>query len=80
MKRREFLQRTTAGGLLGAAMARPALAQGEPHVRWRLATSWPKSLDAVFGSAEDLAGASHSSRKEFEIAPSPGARSCLRCR
>ncbi len=49
MKRREFL--SAAGVLAGsAAIAAPAIAQ-TPTVKWRMATSWPKSLDTLYGSA-----------------------------
>jgi TRAP-type mannitol/chloroaromatic compound transport system substrate-binding protein len=48
MKRREFLQ--AAGvGLAASAVAAPAIAQSTPEVKWRLAASWPKSLDTLFG-------------------------------
>jgi len=33
-------------------MAAPALAQGMPEIKWRLASSFPKSLDTIFGAAE----------------------------
>src|SRR5712675_2389789 len=39
-------------GLVGAALAAPAIAQSEPEIKWRMATSWPKSLDTIFGAAE----------------------------
>src|SRR2546428_6226272 len=42
-------------GLVGAALAAPALAQSQPEIKWRLAASWPKSLDTIFGGAEFLA-------------------------
>ena len=51
MKRRQFL--TAAGaGLTAAAVAKPAIAQSMPKLKWRLAASWPKSLDTLFGSCE----------------------------
>ena len=51
MERREFLK---VGGISLAAspLAAPAIAQSMPEVRWRLATSWPKSLDTLYGSCE----------------------------
>lgn len=53
MQRRRLLQ--TSGGLAGlAALASPAVAQTAGTVRWRMSTSWPKSLDAMYGSAEQL--------------------------
>jgi TRAP-type mannitol/chloroaromatic compound transport system substrate-binding protein len=55
MKRRDFLTRAGAGAALAAAAA-PAIAQSQsPQVRWRFATMWPKSLDAMHGSAENWA-------------------------
>jgi TRAP-type mannitol/chloroaromatic compound transport system substrate-binding protein len=38
-----------------AALAAPALAQTQsPEIRWRLASSFPKNLDILFGGAEYL--------------------------
>src|SRR5216110_1279003 len=42
-------------GLVGAALAAPAIAQSQPELKWRLAASWPKSLDTLYGGAEFLA-------------------------
>jgi TRAP-type mannitol/chloroaromatic compound transport system substrate-binding protein len=54
MRRRAFI--TTGGlGLAGAALAAPALAQSQPEIKWRMAASWPKSLDTLFGGAEFVA-------------------------
>ncbi|WP_431859619.1 TRAP transporter substrate-binding protein [Azospirillum sp.] len=58
MKRREFL--TTAGvGTAAAAatatIAAPAIAQSMPEVKWRCASSFPKSLDTIYGAAEEVA-------------------------
>jgi TRAP-type mannitol/chloroaromatic compound transport system substrate-binding protein len=51
MKRRDFLK---AGGIGAAAstIAAPAIAQSMPELRWRLAASWPKSLDTLYGGCE----------------------------
>src|ERR1700682_5609307 len=49
MKRREFLK--VAGvGAAGTAIAMPAIAQSMPELKGRLTTSWPKSLDTLFGA------------------------------
>ena len=51
MERRSFLKKAGAG-LAGAAVAAPALSQpavgGLPEVKWRMALSWPKSLDTLY--------------------------------
>jgi TRAP-type mannitol/chloroaromatic compound transport system substrate-binding protein len=52
MKRRLFLAGTA--GAAAATIAAPALAQA-PAVRWRMVTSWPKSLDTIHGSALAMA-------------------------
>jgi TRAP-type mannitol/chloroaromatic compound transport system substrate-binding protein len=51
MKRRRFLQ---GAGLTAAvtAIAKPAVAQSMPELRWRLTSSYPKSLDTIYGASE----------------------------
>jgi TRAP-type mannitol/chloroaromatic compound transport system substrate-binding protein len=52
MERRSFLKHTGLAGILAAGTA-PAIAQTTPgEVKWRLASSFPKSLDTIFGGAE----------------------------
>ena len=51
MKRRSFLT-TTGVGLAASALATPAVAQGLPEIKWRCASSFPKSLDTLFGAGE----------------------------
>ncbi|MBB5054042.1 TRAP-type mannitol/chloroaromatic compound transport system substrate-binding protein [Afipia massiliensis] len=53
MKRREFLK-VAAAGAAATAVASPAIAQSSPEVKWRLASSFPKSLDTIYGGAEQL--------------------------
>ena len=53
MERRSFLK--TAGlGLAAGTVAAPALAQNLPTIKWRMASSFPKSLDTLHGTGEFL--------------------------
>jgi TRAP-type mannitol/chloroaromatic compound transport system substrate-binding protein len=54
MKRRKFIT-AAASGLAAGSLAAPAVAQAPATVRWRLTTSWPKSLDTMYGSNEAFA-------------------------
>lgn len=54
MQRRSFLKRAAVGATVGAVAA-PALAQTTPTVNWRLTSSFPKSLDTIFGTSEMFA-------------------------
>ena len=60
MERRSFLKKAGVG-LAASAVAAPAIAQTAaptaslPTVSWRLASSFPKSLDTIFGGAEAIA-------------------------
>src|SRR2546425_11523292 len=54
MKRRSFLKQAAAGVAAGAVAA-PAIAQSQPTVTWRCATSWPKSLDTLYGGPDYVA-------------------------
>ena len=51
MKRRTALQAAT----LGAALTAPAIVRAQPQIKWRLASSWPKNLDTIYGGAEVVA-------------------------
>ena len=53
MQRRSFITKAGMGALAGsAAMAAPALAQDAPTLNWRMASSFPRSLDALYGTGE----------------------------
>ncbi|MDX3927252.1 MAG: TRAP transporter substrate-binding protein [Shinella sp.] len=57
MDRRLFLKRAGFGGagvVAASTLAAPAIAQTYPKVNWRLASSFPKSLDTIYGGAETL--------------------------
>ncbi len=54
MKRRAFLK--SAGvATAAAAVASPAIAQSSPAISWRLQSSYPKSLETLFGACQFLA-------------------------
>ncbi len=62
MKRRTFIRKSAlsvaGGALVGCATGAedaPAVGASLPSVRWRLASSFPRGLDTIFGSSEVLA-------------------------
>ena len=73
MKRRKFIK--TAGvGAAGVAavttVAAPAIAQSMPEVKWRLTSSFPKSLDTLYGGSELFAKiVGEMSDGKFQIRP-----------
>jgi TRAP-type mannitol/chloroaromatic compound transport system substrate-binding protein len=54
MKRRQFLKAASVG-LVTSAVAKPAIAQTNPTIKWRLTSSFPKSLDTLYGACETIA-------------------------
>ena len=57
LHRRSFLTNASLGGAAvaaGSVLAAPAIAQEQPTVTWRMASSFPKSLDTIYGGAEEL--------------------------
>jgi TRAP-type mannitol/chloroaromatic compound transport system substrate-binding protein len=69
MKRRSFLQHAAAGVAASTAAA-PAIAQSSPSIQWRLAASWPKSLDTLYGGAELVCNrVSELTEGKFQIRP-----------
>src|SRR5437763_7669246 len=55
MKRRDFIKVTGLGAAGAVTLAAPAIAQSMPEIKWRMPTSWPKSLDTLYGGAEMMA-------------------------
>jgi TRAP-type mannitol/chloroaromatic compound transport system substrate-binding protein len=53
MQRRRFIHHGGLAGVLAAGVA-PAVVHAQTTLRWRLASSFPKSLDTIFGAAEVL--------------------------
>jgi TRAP-type mannitol/chloroaromatic compound transport system substrate-binding protein len=56
MDRRSFLTKASVGGVAAGAvaLAAPAIAQEAPAVTWRVTSSFPKSLDTIYGAAETM--------------------------
>ncbi|MBL0727035.1 TRAP transporter substrate-binding protein [Piscinibacter sp. HJYY11] len=54
MDRRKFVGNAGLAGVLAAGVA-PAVVHAQATLRWRLASSFPKSLDTIFGAAEVFA-------------------------
>jgi TRAP-type mannitol/chloroaromatic compound transport system substrate-binding protein len=52
--RRQFIKAAAVGGAAAtvAAVASPAIAQGTPELKWRMTSSFPKSLDTIYGAGE----------------------------
>ena len=68
MKRRDFIKVTGMGVAGAATMAAPAIAQATPEIKWRMTTSWPKSLDTLHGGAEMMAKAvAEATDNKFQI-------------
>jgi TRAP-type mannitol/chloroaromatic compound transport system substrate-binding protein len=58
MQRRKFLRTAplvVGGAATAGTLAAPAIAQSMPELKWRLASSFPKSLDIPYGAGEVLA-------------------------
>ncbi|WP_026234832.1 TRAP transporter substrate-binding protein [Calidithermus timidus] len=54
MNRREMLKKAGVA-VAASSVFGPVYAQAAPTIRWRLASSFPKSLDTIFGAADILA-------------------------
>ena len=71
MDRRSIIKNTGIAGVLAAGIA-PAV-HAQATVRWRLASSFPRSLDTIFGSAEMFAKTVKAlSGGKFEVSTHPG--------
>src|SRR6266436_1585773 len=59
MERRMFLGGAVAGAAAVATLAsnfpKPAIADSQPELKWRMASSFPKSLDTIFDGADIIA-------------------------
>ncbi|WP_294641589.1 TRAP transporter substrate-binding protein [uncultured Aureimonas sp.] len=60
MDRRKFILKAgavTGGAAASTVLAAPAIAQEMPSIRWRLTSSFPNTLDTIFGGAKTLSSA-----------------------
>lgn len=55
MQRRKFLALGAGATAAAASLAAPAIAQGLPTIKWRMTSSFPKSLDITYGAGETFA-------------------------
>ena len=78
INRRKFLKAAGVGGAQAAStvaataaatvIASPAIAQSAPEIKWRCTSSFPKSLDTIYGAAEIFAKAlAESTDNKFQI-------------
>ncbi|MDQ5896584.1 MAG: hypothetical protein QG612_670 [Pseudomonadota bacterium] len=72
MERRAFVRHAGLAGVLAAGAA-PAIVHAQANVRWRLASSFPKSLDTIFGAAETFSKkVSEMTGGKFQVSVHPG--------
>lgn len=56
MERRSFLKKAGMGAIAGSAViGAPAIAQENPEIKWRMVSSFPRSLPALYGTGEKFA-------------------------
>ena len=68
MKRRDFIKVGGLGVAGAATIAAPAIAQSMPEIKWRMTTSWPKSLDTIYGGADQMCKAvAEATDNKFQI-------------
>jgi len=73
MKRRDFLKTGGVSLVASSAIAAPAIAQSMPELKWRCATSWPKSLDVPFSASETISKyVAEATDNKFQIQPFAG--------
>jgi len=72
VERRKFLKHAGLAGALAAGTA-PAIVHAQQQIRWRLASSFPKSLDTIYGAAEEFSkNVSQATGGKFNISVHPG--------
>jgi TRAP-type mannitol/chloroaromatic compound transport system substrate-binding protein len=72
MDRRKFLKTGGVAAAATATLAAPAIAQSMPELKWRLVSSFPKSLDTLYGGCETFANyVSEATDGKLQIQPFP---------
>lgn len=54
MNNRRNIIKNAATGAAAAVLSAPAIAQEKPSIRWRMAATFPKSLDTCYGSTAEM--------------------------
>jgi TRAP-type mannitol/chloroaromatic compound transport system substrate-binding protein len=73
MDRRKFIRKSSLAAAAIPALAAPAIAQSMPELKWRLTSSFPKSLDTIYGAAETFAKfVAEATDNKFKIQVFPG--------
>lgn len=74
-QRREFLKKAGVGMVAGGALSASTIANAQslPVIKWRLASSFGKSLDTIYGAAENMSEfVSVATGGKFQIKVFPG--------
>jgi TRAP-type mannitol/chloroaromatic compound transport system substrate-binding protein len=73
MQRRSFIRKATVGAAATAAVVAAPAVHAQAQIRWRLASSFPKALDTIFGASEVFAKTvSDATGGKFTISTHPG--------
>jgi TRAP-type mannitol/chloroaromatic compound transport system substrate-binding protein len=74
IKRRQFIKGSglAAAGAGATLMPMPAIAQSAPEIKWRVTSSFPRSLDTLYGTLEVICKAvAEMTDNRFQLEPSP---------
>jgi len=78
MRRRQFLStaaKVTTAAAASTVFSAPAIVSAQPRLRWQMATSWPTSLDTIYGGAEYFAErVAALTDGRFQITPQPAGK------
>ena len=73
MERRSFIRNATVGAAATATVVAAPAVRAQAAVRWRLASSFPKALDTIYGAAEVFSkSVSDATGGKFQISVHPG--------